>query len=260
MSQDERRPQTADLEAGYGDVTSCTESRSRPARRLRLGDRAERRRQVDAAEDDLRALPPRKGSVASSRRSRARHHRARAEPLTGLGLNYVPQLDNVFPSMSVLENLEIGAFLRPDAPVAARQGVRVVPAAPGAPPAARGNALGRRAADARARAGADDRAPAAPARRAVGRPRARRRRCSSRGSWRSTVGDRDRDGRAEREEVARAVGLRVRARHGPKPLLGPGPRLLHDQKVVDLYLGGRGRLAAAKALAGEDYEARSEAG
>jgi neutral amino acid transport system ATP-binding protein len=29
--------------------------------------------------------------------------------LTRLGLNYVPQLDNVFPSMSVLENLEIGA-------------------------------------------------------------------------------------------------------------------------------------------------------
>lgn len=33
----------------------------------------------------------------------------RAHELTRLGLNYVPQLDNVFPSMSVLENLEIGA-------------------------------------------------------------------------------------------------------------------------------------------------------
>jgi neutral amino acid transport system ATP-binding protein len=32
--------------------------------------------------------------------------------LTRLGLNYVPQLDNVFPNMSVLENLEIGAVPR----------------------------------------------------------------------------------------------------------------------------------------------------
>jgi neutral amino acid transport system ATP-binding protein len=31
--------------------------------------------------------------------------------LTRLGLNYVPQLDNVFPNMSVQENLEIGAVL-----------------------------------------------------------------------------------------------------------------------------------------------------
>jgi ABC-type branched-subunit amino acid transport system ATPase component len=32
--------------------------------------------------------------------------------LTRLGLNYVPQLGNVFPNMSVLENLEIGAVPR----------------------------------------------------------------------------------------------------------------------------------------------------
>ncbi|MHB1242153.1 MAG: ABC transporter ATP-binding protein, partial [Gaiellaceae bacterium] len=32
--------------------------------------------------------------------------------LTRLGLNYVPQLDNVFPSMSVRENLELGALLK----------------------------------------------------------------------------------------------------------------------------------------------------
>jgi ABC-type branched-subunit amino acid transport system ATPase component len=36
----------------------------------------------------------------------------RPSALTRLGLNYVPQLDNVFPNMSVLENLEIGAILR----------------------------------------------------------------------------------------------------------------------------------------------------
>jgi len=34
--------------------------------------------------------------------------------LTRLGLNYVPQLDNVFPNMSVRENLELGALLQGD--------------------------------------------------------------------------------------------------------------------------------------------------
>ena len=34
---------------------------------------------------------------------------------------------------------------------------------------------------------------------------------------------------------------------------GPGPDLLHDEKVVELYLGGRGRLAAAGVIA-DDYE------
>ena len=33
--------------------------------------------------------------------------------LTRLGLNYVPQLANVFPNMSVLENLQVGADGRP---------------------------------------------------------------------------------------------------------------------------------------------------
>lgn len=33
--------------------------------------------------------------------------------LTALGLNYVPQLDNVFSSLSVLENLRLGATARP---------------------------------------------------------------------------------------------------------------------------------------------------
>ena len=40
----------------------------------------------------------------------------RPHELTRLGLNYVPQLDNVFPNMSVLENLEIGAVPRHSRP------------------------------------------------------------------------------------------------------------------------------------------------
>jgi branched-chain amino acid transport system ATP-binding protein len=37
----------------------------------------------------------------------------KAHRLTALGLNYVPQLDNVFPALSVLENLRLGATARP---------------------------------------------------------------------------------------------------------------------------------------------------
>jgi neutral amino acid transport system ATP-binding protein len=57
-------------------------------------------------------LPPRKGEV-----------RLRGEDLTGLpphsitrrGMSYVPQLDNIFPSLTVEENLEMGALERASA-------------------------------------------------------------------------------------------------------------------------------------------------
>ena len=39
---------------------------------------------------------------------------ASAHELVEEGIGYVPQRDNVFPSLSVEENLEMGAFLRPD--------------------------------------------------------------------------------------------------------------------------------------------------
>jgi len=47
--------------------------------------------------------------------------RLRGEPITGVkghelvgrGVGYVPQVDNVFPSLTVAENLAMGAFLRP---------------------------------------------------------------------------------------------------------------------------------------------------
>ena len=40
---------------------------------------------------------------------------------------------------------------------------------------------------------------------------------------------------------------------------GAGSKLLHDESVVELYLGGRGRLAAAQLIADEDYETAPEA-
>lgn len=42
------------------------------------------------------------------------------ERLARMGLGYVPQVDNVFPSLSVLENLEMGAYLAPRRRVAER--------------------------------------------------------------------------------------------------------------------------------------------
>ncbi|MGI9610990.1 MAG: ATP-binding cassette domain-containing protein, partial [Acidimicrobiia bacterium] len=48
--------------------------------------------------------------------------RLRGEEITGLkahslvskGIGYVPQNDNVFPSLTIQENLEMGVFLKPD--------------------------------------------------------------------------------------------------------------------------------------------------
>lgn len=37
-----------------------------------------------------------------------------AHDLVEQGIAYVPQVDNVFPSLTVVENLEMGVFLRPD--------------------------------------------------------------------------------------------------------------------------------------------------
>jgi ABC-type branched-subunit amino acid transport system ATPase component len=56
-------------------------------------------------------LKPRKGSIT-----------LKGENITGLkpdkivrkGISYVPQVENVFPSMTIQENLEMGAFIRDD--------------------------------------------------------------------------------------------------------------------------------------------------
>ena len=86
------------------------------------------------------------------------------------GLALVPQGRRIFAPLSVRENLLLGArAVRLDA----RARVRAVPAPARAPGPARGHALGRRAADAGHRSRAAHQRPPAPARRAVGGPRAR---------------------------------------------------------------------------------------
>ncbi len=72
----------------------------------------ERRRQVDADEDGVRPAAPaaaaRSGSTATTSPACA------PSLLVRRGLSYVPQVDNVFPSLTVDENLEMGAVVRTD--------------------------------------------------------------------------------------------------------------------------------------------------
>jgi ABC-type branched-subunit amino acid transport system ATPase component len=58
-------------------------------------------------------LRPRGGSVVFRDRSGATHDLVGLRPyaITKLGINFVPQLANVFPDLSVRENLEVGAFV-----------------------------------------------------------------------------------------------------------------------------------------------------
>jgi ABC-type branched-subunit amino acid transport system ATPase component len=58
-------------------------------------------------------LRPRRGSVIFRDRAGKAHNLTGLPPytVTRLGINFVPQLANVFPDLSVQENLEVGAFV-----------------------------------------------------------------------------------------------------------------------------------------------------
>ena len=59
-------------------------------------------------------IVPARGGTVRFRRDHTAHDITRRPPhsLTDLGLNYVPQVDNIFPNLSIHENLEIGSYLR----------------------------------------------------------------------------------------------------------------------------------------------------
>ena len=164
----------------------------------------------------------------------------RADRLTRRGMNLVPQVENVFPTLTVAENLQIGALVLPRAQRRRRDGPRprALPAARRAPPSARGLAVGWRAKARRDCASAGG-TPAPPApRRAVRRALAARHRHAS-----STSLEDSRSGIAivmVEQNARRALALaepRVCPRHRPERVRGPGRELLDDPRVVELYLG-----------------------
>ena len=219
--------------------------------RDRDGRRAQRRRQVDPDQDDLR--PAHAAQRVESRCAARTSPGRKPHDITRLGLSYVPQVDNVFPTLTVEENLEMGAL---DARAPSEQQIErmyeLFPRLGERTSQARGHDVRRRAADGGDGAGADARPAGPAARRAVGRPRARLRR----GDLREDRGDQqgrrdDRDGRAERAAGARDVDARLRARPRQGPLRGPGKELLDDPKVAELYLGGR-RASTSRAGAEEE--------
>jgi neutral amino acid transport system ATP-binding protein len=175
--------------------------------------------------------------------------------LTSVGLNYVPQLANVFPNMTVLENLEVGA--RVAGAQAAEQVERVVETFP---------LLHQRR---RARAGTlsgGQRQMLALARALVTNPRVILLDEPSAGLAATVVDDLfERLAHINREGTAILL-VEQNARRslamsdygyvldmGRNCFEGVGRALVDDPKIADLYLGGRGRLAAARAASlGED--------
>jgi branched-chain amino acid transport system ATP-binding protein/neutral amino acid transport system ATP-binding protein len=196
-------------------------------------------------------LHPRAGSVVFRSREGDEREIAGLRPhrLTKLGLNYVPQLANVFPNMSVQENLEVGAAIA--GREAGERVARIVEMFP---------LLRERR---RARAGTlsgGQRQMLALARALVTSPRLLLLDEPSAGLA-PTVVDELFETLAEinRQGIA-ILMVEQNARRslamsdygyvldmGRNRFEGQGSQLVDDPKIAELYLGGSGRLAAARA-------------
>jgi len=186
-------------------------------------------------------LPPRGGTVTFDG-----HDVTGSRPhlLVKLGLAYVPQLDNVFPNLTVQENLEMGAFSQPEGFSerldAAYRWFSVLGA--------------RRRARAATLSGGQ-RQMLALARAMMSGPRILMLDEPSAGLAPNivddifgTIAEINAGGLAillVEQNARRALAMSHRGYVldlGRNRFEGPGPDLLNDPKVVDLYLGGGGRI------------------
>jgi len=168
--------------------------------------------------------------------------------ITAIGMNYVPQLANVFPRMSIRENIEIGATPVPRRAVAERVS-RILELFP---------ALAGRSRDQAGALSGGQRQMLALARALVTEPRLLLLDEPSAGLAPDVV---EEVFRTIAEINATGVALLIVEQNARRSLAlshygyvldmgenrfeGDGRALLHDPEIANLYLGGTGRLAAA---------------
>ena len=174
----------------------------------------------------------------------------RADRLTRRGLNFVPQTDNVFPTLTVAENVHVGSLVVPKARArrGASQRVReLFPILARAAAPARRHALGRPAQAGRARAGARDAARGCCCSTSR-RPGSRRSRWSSSSTSCVEINELGIGIVMVEQNARRALALAHRGYvldAGRNAIEGSGADLLHDPRVTELYLGGSGTIASS---------------
>jgi ABC-type branched-subunit amino acid transport system ATPase component len=204
-------------------------------------------------------LKPREGKVLF-RPNGSEHDITGLKPnrITGLGMSYIPQLDNVFPTMSIIENLELGAYLRrSDFDERLAQIFDWFPI------------LEKRRRQSAGTMSGGERQMLALGRALMSGPQLLLLDEPSAGLAPAVV-DLIFDKLVEINEtgismimVEQNAKRSLAMSHygyvldmGKNRYEGRGDELLHDEKVADLYLGGRGRLAAAAEVGDLDYEAQ----
>ena len=194
-------------------------------------------------------VPPRGGEVVFWDREEKRHNLVGLRPhaITRLGANMVPQLANVFPDMSVRENLEIGADV-----AGGRFGQRLERVLHTFP--ALESALAKRAAT----LSGGQRQMLGIARALIGDPRLLILDEPSAGLAPAVVGEVFAKVKAINTEGVSILMVEQKARQclslsdygyvldmGQNRIEGTGQQLLADREVIDAYLGSRGRLDLA---------------
>ena len=105
----------SDIVAGYGRGDEILKGvhLTVERKRDRRDHRSERRRQIHIAEDHRR--PAASGSEAASCCDGEPIHGLSPREVSRRGVAFVPQEQNIFPTLSVRENLEMGGWLDPAA-------------------------------------------------------------------------------------------------------------------------------------------------